>query len=283
MDKVIQYNSSASLDIFEEPYEEGWTSANGYYISRIWKGKEAPIKAKALEMKSLAWDYTVKQGPLWELTAKIATETNSDGTPTSGSTEIPVPKFELIPNKIEKDLLDSQCAFVSYLKPSIIKAIKDTVKEQLAPNFLTGSINAGLFTTQAEKTVAADVYLHYMNGVNTFTSYSQTLRKVYQVSNKFQVAESMYGVNMIWSTPHLIATEYVPTSITSIMLPSGLLTDRINNTFGLPLRSNITLYVGWLKGCPSYSEVGQNLFEVTVEYEYGYWSSKLYGAMLDVN
>lgn len=279
MKTTQDFISAADIKIQEEPIEYGFSPTNGPYTARSFKGQKAEIQAQETLLRSYGYETSVKEGALWSLSAKISNDTNSDGTP---KTETPIPTFELLPTKIDKDLLESNCAFVSYLKPEILRTLKETVKDNLPPSFLTSSYNSGLFSNVTEKTIAADVYLHYINGVTNYTTFSQTLRKTYNASSAHVVAESMFGVNNVWSTAKLQVYENVPSNIHNIMLSSGLFQVVIPNTFNLPTYNNIVLYCGWLKGCPTYNQIGPNQFQITVDFEYGYWSNRLYGAMLVV-
>jgi hypothetical protein len=211
------------------------------------------------------------KGPLWLLTAKIAQETD-EGDPVP---EIPIPIFSLVSQRVDKNLIESDCPFIKSLQPSTIAAIRDSFRDDAGPGFLTGSLGA----TAAEKAQAADVYVHMLAGVNTYTLYVPVLRKTYTVSNQYIVNESM-TVNKVFSTPTLIGQENIPAMMVNILPASGTTSNIVPNPAGLDTTVSVPANWGWLKGSPQYEQVGATQFQVTVDFEYNLWAQKVYGTLL---
>lgn len=261
------------LSVQEGGIEYGWSPANGAYTIRTWKGTQAEIQNLIPALVANGYEYQVKEGPLWTLMAKLANTVDDGGEPDP---EVPVPQFELIAQRAEIDLLESSCPFVTYLKPEIIRLITQAVRNDEPPSFLTASYNSGLFTTATEKAVAANVHLHYISGIRTYTYYVPVLRKTYNASNAYVVNESITNVNRIHDTSRLISVENVPFAIRQILPPSGDFSVIVPDTRGLPANTLIPKYVGWLKGHPQYNQVGGGQFQITVDYEYGAWATQIY-------
>lgn len=247
--------------------EYGWSPNNGYYTVRTWKGTQAEIENLIPVIVASGYEYQVREGPLWTLIAKTPQSTDDDGNPNP---EVPIPIFELVSQRIDKPLLESQAYFVADLPPTTIQRIREAIRDDAGPSFLTGS-----FAYLGERERAADVYLHWLAGIQTVPYYVPVLRKTYTVSNQYIVNESM-TVNRVYSTSTLISVENIPAMMQNILPTSALVPGTSTPFYG----SSIPIVWGWLKGNPQYNQIGAAQFQVTVDYEYGGWPYKIYGDML---
>lgn len=260
----------AGVTVQELSKEYGWSPSNGYFTIRTWKGTQAEIQNLIPTIVADGYEYVVKEGPLWQIVAKTPQQTDDDGNP---ETETPIPVFELVGQRVDKNLLESDAAYVKSISPAILRQMSENIQDSAPPTFLSSS-----FVNASEKSRALDVYLHSLAGVNTYTVYVPVLRKTYIASNKYIVNEAMNNVNRVFSTGTLIGTENVPYVITGILPSSGTSTT-IVPTFGLDSVGIITNW-GWLKACPQYQQIGANQFQITVDYEFNRWSENLYGIMI---
>lgn len=265
--KIIQDWHGAS--IAEGPKEYGWSPSTGDYTIRIFKGTKDEIEVKESELKMAGYEYTKTEGPIYTLKAKIKQEINDSGTPEP---EIPIPTFQVISNRTEKDVLLSDAPVSLYTRPEAKRLIMEAVKNNEPPSFLTGSYNAGIFATANEKNVVAKLYMEYVAGANTYTSYVPTLRKTYQCSNTYVINDSIANVNRLYSRSSLISIENVPITIQGLLPNTGFNVDKVAPPFGLTNTVAIETYWGYLKSHPDYDQVGRNTWQVTVDYNYGQWS-----------
>lgn len=260
----------------EGPMEYGWSPSNGDYTVRNWKGTQAEINNLTTDLRLQGYEYTIKDGPLWTLTAKISrTVDNETGTPTA---EIPIPTFQVLANRLERELLASNSPVSLYLKTEHKRMISEAVKNNEPPSFLTGSYNGSnkVYDNVDEKAIVAKVYREILAGANTYTSYVPTLRKTYVCSNAYVVNESIANVNRIFSRGTLIAAEGIPVTIQGLLPPSGYSTDLFAAPSGMTKALTIQTYFGYLKSHPDYNQVGGNTWQVTVDYTFGQYSVMQY-------
>jgi hypothetical protein len=254
----------------EEAIEYGWSPANGYYTARTFKGTQSEIQNILPQLVALGYEYQVKEGPLWTCVAKTPQKIENE-TPVE---EVPIPVFELVSQRLDKPLLESDCPFVTSLPPALIQQMRTAIRDDEGPTFLSGS-----FASTAERIQAADVYIHATTGAPTYPYYLPVLRKTFVVSNQYLVNESM-TVNRVYSKATLISDEEIPSQIWNILPDSGTESNIIANPMGLTTSTTMPMNWGYLKAAPQYQQVGPTQFQVTVDYEYNLWAEKLYGPLI---
>lgn len=267
----------AGLSITEEGREYGWSPSSGYYAVRTWKGTQAQIDNLIPALQTDGYEYSITEGPLYTCRAKITYPIDEDGNPQA---EVPVPTYEIIPQRIDREFLLSSAGAAGYLNPEIKRLITECIRDGTSPSFLTGSYNNGIYRNESEKELAAKIYQELLSGATQYTMYVPTLRVNRLASNKWVVNVSISNVNRVFSKATLISWENVPNTIHGILPNSGLYTAIVSPPSGIPGTTTVETVFGYLRTHPTYNQVAPNLWQISVDYNYGQYSVLQYGSLL---
>lgn len=171
--------------------------------------------------------------------------------------ERPTSVYECQTAEVEKDILESDIA--------VTNGVNGTASETLLRKYLNGTdlTPAEVASLSANGTA---VYGEIKAGFRSIRIMVPTLKISKVVSNAYTVKAAQTNVN------RLIATAKVSTDES---IPVGILFDLPANTTTKPNRS-----YAWLKKPPQVTITGGNRFAVSQEYEFGLWSTVIYGAVV---
>lgn len=190
-------------------------------------------------------------------------------------------KWELFAQHVEKDLLTARAhtAAVANLTVSQVQTIRFWVQNPPDPktgpfpvpsDFQKGtppeSINSALN--------AFAVYNLMAQGVTSFPIDAPTLRRTITTSNQYATAYALDKVGVIMSTNYIRNVYDVP---------YNLLFNLPNDTWTDPNPNSPTLVYGWYKKYPVIQMVALLKWSIVQEWEYGLWSTLLYGNPLTFN
>lgn len=251
-----------SSEAVEQPGKFGWRPGVGPVNTRIWKGLSSAIIPLSNQLISLGWEINVDKGPtgtIWTLEGT----TNSDLDGNAAGQEI-VDNWELLPNKVEKDLLESSCDLVNTLTTHNIANLRKLYAEADGNglNFHFGDNNEN----------CQKVYALMISGVTHWRIFQPVLRHNWIVGNGTRYSPNMQNNGLILTTNTLVSTEGVPGDF-DIALDSL-------NYGAVSSRSGIDLTYGWFKNIPTLNKSSNNRREIHAEWEFGLWSVDLYGSAI---
>src|SRR5574343_258245 len=99
--------STGSAGPVEQPEEFSYSQRNGGISTRKWRGTYALLEPLASSLKFNGWNYNLRRdnGDIWTLTATMGGD--EDGSGGIGANQEATDTWELLANKVQKDLLDS--------------------------------------------------------------------------------------------------------------------------------------------------------------------------------
>lgn len=237
----------------------GFNVQTGYFekIVTDFAGPGAEANAQALGrsmcLLGYNWTCTTLGGGAFRLE-----QTSEQASPGSGSgSNISDPNtplndiWELQPNLVEKDLLDTDVSTINALTSAEKKAITDAVSKE-GDTTLTGT--------------SLTLYKLLVAGVKTRRVYAPTLRHTRLVRKDYSITDSLRNVGNILTTAQLYSLEKVP-KILLFGLPSGTTPTRADG---------LSLGYGWYKKPPTITQVSGGKWQLVQEWEYGLWSTDIY-------
>jgi len=235
------------LAAVEQPIEYGWSPSRGAYAIRRWRGQQQQIESLVGQLQSDGFEYAVRGGPVWECTAQFGGDPDDPGNL--------VDQWELLPNLVEKDILESNLA--------IIDGLTSEQKSKLRAYAQSGTDDD--FNAIAG-TDAVTIATLIRAGVRSVRVHQPALRHTRTVSGKYAAQAAHTNVGRI----------IAPGSITSLEgVPAGVLFELPTGT---NLRTDIAMNYGWLKDPPSVQQVAWSRWQISQEWLWGLWSEVLYGA-----
>jgi hypothetical protein len=253
---------------------KAWRQANrtygvndsGYFQTLSYRGTQAEVEDLVAAFLDAGWSYTVtiQEAGL----AKI--DATSASAPASSGPEIPEDVWELDPNEVEKNLLDtdfSASGAIGNISTDNRAIIKDAIGRP--GDYLTSS---PAFTggTAAD---ANSLYLLMKNDVAAFPIEATVIRHTQTFSNTYVIPSGLYNnCNRIISRASMYSVEGVPTSILYAVPDSPTATQYIE-TAG-------DLQYGWRKVRPTITRLSRDRWRVTRHWQFGLWAIKLYGAVI---
>ncbi len=248
----------------EQPGRYGWSPQRGPYTTRVWRGGLAAILQIAAQC--YAAGYTFERsggiGGIFTLEASMGGDAGGAGGSAGASNEI-VDDWELLPNKVQKDLLSSDTAVVNALTALQIDAIKKANQNPPA--------DAAVSDLPAE---CLPVYRLMAAGVEYKVVHQPVLRHSWVIPRNARKGFDFTTVDKILTTNTLVRSEGVPVDF---LLPLRSLPTKYSN----PARiDGITLVYGWYKAMPTLTLSAYSRRLVQAEYEFGLWSTLVYGAAI---
>lgn len=171
------------------------------------------------------------------------------------SVENPPQVWEYITNEVEKDIMETDIAAVN--------AVNGTADEKI----LRKAINGTELTSEEESGLsvgAAAIYADIKAGVRSVRVYVPTVRVSRTVSSSYQTKAANTNVGSILTTATLASNEGIPAWV--LFTPPAYTTSKPNRAWG------------WFKKPPSITNSGGIRSTISQEWEYGLWSTTLYGA-----
>lgn len=254
----------------EQPVRWGYSPTRGVYTIRTWRGGKSQIDAKGIELMALGCSVEISDtegGAYSELQATIA----GDETGRGGGSQI-TNRWELVPNRVVKDLLESDNAMVLSLNDENVENINYYLQNPL--HLGTAGTLESKFTNTGSRANALKAYKLMRAGVKGVYVSQPILRHTWSIPNNANPGYAFTNIGRILTTPTLIANEGVPANF---LVPLGDLPTVFTN----PSRTDsVDLDYGWLKAMPSLSVAAFNRQELSGEWEFGLWSTDIYGAAL---
>lgn len=242
-------------------YEFGPTK--GVLTNRKTRGTLAKVGPIANDLYRTGWSGVLSQGngDVWTLDASIGGVEGGDPGVNDGVTET----WELNPNRVLKDILESDCALINGLtskdKTDIQKAIDNPPAEGTDPTFAS-----------AHATDMLKVYNLMREGTKSMVVFQPVLRHTLVVPRNLPSALVFANVGKILSNDTMQSTEQMPGDF---LIPISTFPSTAPTRTGAP-----SLIYGWFKCMPTLSISTWARREVHIEYEYGLWASDLYGSAL---
>lgn len=257
MSKTILYNpnSPGSPESTEQPIRYGFSPQRGYFTIREWRGTKAGVEAVANSLAGGNWSWEIEGGAVYKLRATLASDD------VGGGAENPTTTWELLPNRVEKDILESALV-QSLVTNTEIDRIKTAIEGNTTPLSITSGSNA------------EDLYNNMHAGQKSAVVFQPTLHKSQLVSRSYPVRAAVTNVGRIYSTATLTSQEGIPNTIL-FNLPNDT-----SPTDDIAPRSRPRMRYGWLKNYPTVQQVSFEKFQVSQTWEYGLWSFITYGEPL---
>lgn len=239
----------------EQPREWDWSPLAGYTSRRSYEGTSASALATLeAELKAGGWSYSVKNTPgKWTLSATIGGDNGNNGggnNPLEPLADV----WEMSANVIEKDLLESDISIMD-ISSADLKTIKDWQGGAISRPTLSG--NAGSIVVLLD------------NNVKSVRVFQPTLRHTKIVSSSYAIKQSYTNIGKIISTSSIGSLEGVPNTLIFSLPPPS--TSKRTGAAGLELK------YGWYKKPPTVLEQAGGNWQIVLEYEWGWWSTLIYG------
>ena len=232
----------------------GWSKNLGDFVERVYRGNESYINGLAADLRGNANEYMAEQigGPLHELTARWSKN------PEDEQGEVPIKRFRLSGNRHGKSLFNiPRFAMVSDSDVSKIRRFMGEGTDYTDPE------------VDALSSEARTLFRLMLSGIE-YLPMTQPVLIVEQIANDNfdfspQEAELYAQVGSIFSTP---------------LLESLL---GVNLKFALPDEHDPPndFAFGWLKNYPEYSDTSNSKAILLQDWEYGLWSTDLYGDLIE--
>jgi hypothetical protein len=237
---------------FLQPIAMGKTES-GSYTTYVWEGTKQSILGQIAVVDALGgtWDY--QDSPTLakcRLTARIPLNVVS-GDPT---TDV-VDDWEYFSHDSEVDILKADIASVNSITDTDKSLIRKAI--QAPPGGPSPAVSSGS---------ASDIYLLMLTGVREMRISQPILRHTKTVTRAYQVKAARTNVKKIISTANIGTLEGIPAAVL-FQLPTDVST-------------RDGLVYGWYKKEPSVRLAARQKIRIEQEWEYGLWSTLLYGAAI---
>jgi len=237
-----------------QPKSSFWKKATGYgekYVEDFTDEASAQARGDSLVLKGYEWSVTPLSGGCYRL------EATNDYSQTGGQSDPNTPLsdvWELQPNQVEKDILDSDNATVNLLTDG---------NKKLLQTYIDSPNTTPAFTGSGPQIAAAETLLKLsLAGVKSVRIFAPVLRH----TRDYTIAQSLTNVGSIIYAGSLKSLEGTPGTLL-FNLPSN----------SNPTRSDgLTMKYGWMKKYPTISQVGGGKWNLQQEFEWGLWSYDLY-------
>lgn len=258
----------------EQPRTWGKTQDGQFAVYRYTGTKE--------EIKALG-GYFEGQGQMYTVTEDFATatcEVRFDFNPATGTVEAPINLWELTGGEAQSDLLESNVytAITSTLTQKNMDIIRSAIQNPPDGSDTSGpysakdrpqaSVTAACFT-DGNAANALAVYKLMQAGIRSVIVSTPVIRHTQTVSNSWAVPVSLTNVGRIISSASMSTTELVPAGLL-FTIPTI-----VPATF-----QTITVAYGWRKKWPTVQQVALRKWQLIQEWEFGLWSTDLYGPVV---
>lgn len=167
--------------------------------------------------------------------------------------------WELQPNAVEKDFLAStDLAAVGKLMEGITAANIETIQTAIQNNTGSGTLSGNQLK----------IYKLKKAGVNGKSIFQPVLRHTKLVRQDYSVQTALTNVGNIFTSTQLYSLEGVP----------PILLFNIPTSSTVTLGNGLTVYVGWMKGYPTITQVVNGQWQIVQDFAFGEWATDLYSA-----
>lgn len=235
-----------------------FTPGEGERTVRVWKGPTAVIESEYSIRKAQGYSCTLRYGMGGNAILEASLNANSTG---GGQVENPVESWSLFGNRVEKDILESDIEGIADIsaenKQTIIDYIQNPSAGKAYPTF------------SPTDTDADDVLKLMIHGVRSVVVDQPVIRGTYLASTNYSAQVSTSNVGLRFTNAQLRSIAGVPNTLLVQLPQDG------TSSFDAGADTPLMKY-GWVKRYPTAELVGADQFRVSVEFEYGLWSTKLY-------
>lgn len=255
-----------TISAVEQGTVASWDKAKGWTTTRKFKGGIEAIRALCNTLQWQGYDIGFRdlQNGYAELDATYGGSPIGDaGTGPGMDVEQITNTWEMLPNVVQKDLLESNATAVLALSDDDIANIRRCVNNSLAPED----------TPAWDDSTNADIVLNLMKaGVTSQQINQPILRHTWTVPPNASTSFSFTNVGKIISTAAMLTSEELPWDF--ILPVSNLPTGAVTRT------DTVAMSYGWLKGMPTVQIINYGRREVQQEWHFGLWSTALYGSVI---
>lgn len=263
-----------TADATEQGISYGWDRSRGPFTRRTFKGVRTAIDALIPQLVAQGYAYEVRQlpGNIYELEATIGDDVSGSGTNIANQV---VETWELRPNKVQKDIFEADAAAIKALKASWIEQIKFWLNNppRGGSDSIVWSDLAGDPVGTAA-TASNPVFKLMRAGVTHWNIHQPVLTHSLSVPLYANANFNFNNLGKLIPTAKLFTQEGLTSDY---ILPLNTLAAQ----FPAPSRTDgVTLVYGWYKGFPTMTTSSEGRRSVVVDYEFGLWSTLLYGSLV---
>lgn len=243
--------------------------SKGYSTTRNFKGTQAFITSKELELIQQGYSTKVTAGAVWDLEASIAGDAR-DGNPPQSSQADTVDTWELFGGRIEKDLLNCNVSPFTHIAKEDMAFLRDIADGKIDHTLWDESTTAKTRTWITSGTYLIDtkqVFYAIRSGVKSRIYYQPTLRHTQSIPENGTFQNYVSNAGKVYSSAVLSRTYGVPAKLSAVFLTSAQTT----RTDGL------ILYTGWMQEHPTVNIQAGSRTQVTQEWTWGDWAMSVVG------
>lgn len=245
----------------EQPLDYSHSPTGGDTTRREWVGTLAALQSKIGELRWNGWSYNVRGlgNGMYRVTADIAGDATGSGVDPQGNEQQDV--WELVPNKVGKDLLELDDALINALTPGNINEIRKFIQDPP-----TGDVSP---TFTSNGTECLKVFNLLAAGVKNVTISAPVLRHTANLPPNVPSSVVYGSLGSILTVATLQSSEGAPIDF---IVPLSIFSS------GEVTRDGIDMVYGWLKNMPTLRAQSNGSRQIVLEYEFGLWAKDLYGA-----
>lgn len=245
----------------EQPVEYQYNGLAGWQTIRRFRGSQADIASKESQLVAAGWNTVTREGPVWELEARIGVDARATGG--NGQADTPVDNWELSANQFEKDLLQSNIANIDNITATdmvLLRRIAD------------GQVDIGQYRvsdpafTNVSSGDPVGAWKLLRAGVRSMLQFQPVLRHTQTVSRTYQIQSSLANAGSVITTAKMAQLERIPISILNNMPASSLVTRP----------DGMAIQTGWMKFYPQIQVSAYNKSQIIQEWQWGDWYPYLY-------
>jgi hypothetical protein len=242
-----------TVGAIEQPSSYGFTQGKGSFSKRSWKiTNPSSVVTLVSQLAAAGYSYEVTNGQY------ITVEARAEQDPSSGDpANTPLQDiWERVGVVSEKDILESDTTAIS----SISSEDLDIIKREIDSPNSTGT-NPWVWADSSNKYKLFKL-LYY--GVKNARVWQPVVKHSYITASTYSVKWSDLNVGKIISTSKMYSLEGCPAAVL-FNLPTQS-----------PNRTDISLSAGWYKRPASVQQLAGGQWQITQEYEFGYWPDLIY-------
>ena len=220
---------------------------------------------------ALKWSITPMDVDDWHevlIQSANGSYTGSGSTTVNNDPNAPlIDSWELVPNLVEKDLLESDSATLLAISASNMVILKNLISGS-GPDQWTGDPTTTFNNNpSADYSATVKIWSLFQAGFKTVRVLAPTLRHTRIMRRDFTVQQAYDKIGRVFTTSSLKTYEQVPAQV---------LFDLPNNSD--PSRyDGLVMHYGWLKKPCSIQQVSAGQWQIQQEYDWGLWSEDVYG------
>lgn len=240
-----------------QPDRRAYSPERGYQILRSWRGPTAAALAYESTLIAASVEFeNDNRAPISTITARIGYQDTTAG----GAAEVPVNLWERNVNRVEKTIYEHHK--VAALGVATITLIREAVQNGSSVTELELELIAENGFGAAANDIAQEVFALILKGVDSFVVYQPVVRQTQIVSSSYPRSAVSNNVGKILTSAQMASLESAPAGVLDDKtVPDGL--------------ASIARY-GYYKNDPTITQQANNRWNITTEWEAGFWVRLLY-------